>query len=72
MTPKKYKVLGISTYSPKNSDKSWKILHCVTKEYDKDGNFFVATVFVESDSKIKINDIVNLLYFSGRYNLINF
>lgn len=71
MTPKKFKVVGIQTVKPKNGDRFYKILHCISKDYDKEGNFFVATVFVNSDSQIKVNDIVNLLYFGGRYNLIN-
>lgn len=72
MTPKKFKVVGVSSYTPKDETrKPSKILHCISVEGDNDGNRFVATVFVNFDSKTKVNDIVHLLYFGGRYNIIN-
>lgn len=72
MTPKKFKVVGILAYIPKDENrKPSKILHCISVEGDNDGNRFVATVFVNPDSKIKVNDIVHLLYLGGRYNIIN-
>ena len=71
MTPKKYKIIGIQNVKPKNGDKYYKILHCLAVDSDSDGNIFVATLFVPSDSSYKIKDYVNLLYFGGRYNIIN-